>query len=166
MKNFARRLKIQDNINTDDVVPGRRVCNTRDPALPAGHIFGEPDAFFSAKVRKGDILVAGRNFGSGSSCDQAPQVLKAAGFGAVAAKSFARIFYRNAFNAGLPLIECNTDFLDDGDEIELELANAKLWNRSKGLLLDIAPLPTAMKTLLKDGGVINHYKKHGGLRFE
>lgn len=166
MKNFARRLKVQDNINTDYVISGRYKFKIQDPTELARHIFEDIDPAFAAKVVKGDILVAGANFGCGSSREQAPQALKWAGFQAVVAKSFARIFYRNAFNIGLPLIECNADFIDDGDEIELDIENAKIRNKSKGLLLDIKPLSPVMKILLRDGGVIEHFKKHGGFTFE
>ncbi|MBP7055520.1 MAG: 3-isopropylmalate dehydratase small subunit [Candidatus Omnitrophica bacterium] len=166
MKNFARRLKVQDNINTDYVISGRYKFKIQDPTELAKHIFEDIDPAFAAKVKKGDVLVAGENFGCGSSREQAPQALKWAGFKAVVAKSFARIFYRNAFNIGLPLIECNTDFIDDGDEIELDIDNARISNRSKGLKLDVKPLPTVMRRLLEDGGVVEHFKKYGGFKFE
>jgi 3-isopropylmalate/(R)-2-methylmalate dehydratase small subunit len=117
-------------------------------------------------VKPGDILVAGHNFGCGSSREQAPQALKTVGFSAVAAKDFARIFYRNAFNIGLLLVECNTDFIDDGDELEIDIEGAKLRNKSKGLLLDIRPIPFVMRKLLEDGGVVEHFKKYRGLKFE
>lgn len=166
MKNFARRLKVQDNINTDYVISGRYKFKIQDPTELAKHIFEDIDPAFAAKVKAGDILVAGENFGCGSSREQAPQALKWAGFKAVIAKSFARIFYRNAFNIGLPLIECNTDFIDDGDEIDLDINEARLMNRSKGLKLDMKPVPPVMKKLLEDGGVVEHFKKHGGFNFE
>lgn len=166
MKNFARRLKVQDNINTDYVISGRYKFKIQDPTELAKHIFEDIEPGFASKVKKGDVLVAGENFGCGSSREQAPQALKWAGFQAVVAKSFARIFYRNAFNIGLPLIECNSDFIDDGDEIELDIAHAKVRNKSKGLLLDMKPLPPVMKKLLEDGGVIEHFKKYGGFKFD
>ncbi len=166
MKNFARRLKVQDNINTDYVISGRYKFKIQDPKELAKHIFEDIDPDFAARVKPGDILVAGENFGCGSSREQAPQALKSAGFTAVAAKDFARIFYRNAFNIGLLLIECNTDFIDDGDELELDVDGGKIKNKSKGLLLDIKPIPPVMKKLLEDGGVIEHFRKHGGFKFE
>jgi 3-isopropylmalate/(R)-2-methylmalate dehydratase small subunit len=112
------------------------------------------------------MLIAGDNFGCGSSREQAQQALKTAGFSAVVAKSFARIFYRNAFNIGLLVVECNTDFIDDGDELEIDAASGKIQNKSKGLLLDIKPVPPVMKKLLEDGGVVEHFKKYGGFKFE
>jgi len=159
-------LKVQDNINTDYVISGRYKFKIQDPKELAKHIFEDIDPAFAARVRKGDILVAGENFGCGSSREQAPQSLKTAGFYAVAAKDFARIFYRNAFNIGLLLIECNTDFIDDGDELEVDIEKGKLRSKSKGLLLDIKPIPPVMKKLLEDGGVIEHFKKYGGFKFE
>jgi 3-isopropylmalate/(R)-2-methylmalate dehydratase small subunit len=166
MKHFARRLKTADNINTDYVISGRYKFKIQDPKELARHIFEDIDPGFAARVGKGDILVAGENFGCGSSREQAPQALKSSGFYAVAAKSFARIFYRNAFNIGLMLVECDTDFIDDGDEIELDIDGGKLRNRSKGLLLDIKPVPSVMRKLLEDGGVVKHFKKYGGFKFE
>ena len=166
MKNFARRLKVQDNINTDYVISGRYKFKIQDPKELAKHIFEDIDPDFASRVKKGDILVAGENFGCGSSREQAPQALKTAGFTAVAAKSFARIFYRNAFNIGLLLVECNTDFIDDGDELEIDIESGKLKNKSKGLILDIKPIPPVMKKLLADGGVVEHFKKYGGFNFE
>ena len=166
MKNFARRLKVQDNINTDYVISGRYKFKIQDPKELAKHIFEDLDPAFAARVQKGDILVAGENFGCGSSREQAPQSLKQAGFEAIAAKSFARIFYRNAFNIGLLLVECDTDFIDDGDELELDIEKGKLKDKAKGLVLDIKPVPKVMKKLLEDGGVVEHFKKHGGFKFD
>ena len=166
MKHFARRLKVQDNINTDYVISGRYKFKIQDPKELARHIFEDIDPNFAARVKVGDVLVAGENFGCGSSREQAPQALKTAGFAAVVAKDFARIFYRNAFNIGLPLLECNTDFIDDGDELEMDIGAGKLRNKSKGLLLDISPIPPMMKKLLDDGGVVEHFKKYGGFKFD
>ena len=166
MKHYARRLKAQDNINTDYVISGRYKFKIQDTKELAKHIFEDIDPVFAARVKKGDILVAGENFGCGSSREQAPQSLKTAGFQAIVAKSFARIFYRNAFNIGLLLIETNTDFIDDGDELEVDMDKGKLMNKSKGLGLDIKPIPPVMKRLLEDGGIVEHFKKHGGFSFE
>jgi 3-isopropylmalate/(R)-2-methylmalate dehydratase small subunit len=166
MKHFARRLRVQDNINTDYVISGRYKFKIQDPKELAKHIFEDIDPEFAARVKPGDILVSGENFGCGSSREQAPQSLKSAGFAAVVAKSFARIFYRNAFNIGLMLIECNTDFIDDGDELEIDIEKNKISNRGKGLLLDIEPVPLVMKKLLEDGGVVEHFRKYGGFKFE
>ncbi len=166
MKHLARRLKVNDNINTDYVISGRYKFKIQDPKELAGHIFEDIDPGFAARIKEGDILIAGDNFGCGSSREQAPQALKMAGFSAVVAKNFARIFYRNAFNIGLLVVECNTDFIDDGDELEIDAASGKIQNKSKGLLLDIKPVPPVMKKLLEDGGVVEHFKKYGGFKFE
>ncbi|MBU0605011.1 MAG: 3-isopropylmalate dehydratase [Candidatus Omnitrophica bacterium] len=166
MKHFARRLKVNDNINTDYVISGRYKFKIQDPKELAGHIFEDIDPGFAARIKEGDILIAGDNFGCGSSREQAPQALKMAGFSAVVAKNFARIFYRNAFNIGLLVVECNTDFIDDGDELEIDAVSGKIQNKSKGLLLDIKPVPPVMKKLLEDGGVVEHFKKYGGFKFE
>ncbi len=166
MKNFARRLKVQDNINTDYVISGRYKFKIQDPKELARHIFEDIDPEFAKRVSKGDILVAGENFGCGSSREQAPQALKQAGFHAIAAKSFARIFYRNAFNIGLLIVESDTTFIDDGDELELDIEKHKIRDVSKGLVLDIKPIPQVMKRLLRDGGVVEHFRKHGGFKFD
>jgi 3-isopropylmalate/(R)-2-methylmalate dehydratase small subunit len=162
VKHYARRLRVQDNVNTDYVISGRYKFKIQDPKELAKHIFEDIDPDFASRVTKGDILVAGDNFGCGSSREQAPQALKSAGFYAVAAKSYARIFYRNAFNIGLLLVECNTDFIDDGDELELDIDKGKLKDVRKGLVLDTKPIPKLMKRLLEDGGVVGHFKKYGG----
>jgi 3-isopropylmalate/(R)-2-methylmalate dehydratase small subunit len=166
IQHSARRLKVQDNINTDYVISGRYKFRIQDPKELSKHIFEDIDPEFAARIRPGDILVAGENFGCGSSREQAPQSLKSAGFYAVTAKSFARIFYRNAFNIGLMLIECDTRFIDDGDAIELDLEKGKIKDVSKGLVFDMKPIPYVMKKLLEDGGVIEHFKKHGGFKFD
>lgn len=166
MKHFARRLKVQDNVNTDYVISGRYKFKIQDPKELAKHIFEDIDPDFASRISPGDILVAGENFGCGSSREQAPQALKSAGFHAVVAKSFARIFYRNAFNIGLLLVECNTDFIDDGDELELDTEKGKIKSKSKGLIFDTKPIPTLMKKLLEDGGVVGHFRKYGGFKFE
>jgi 3-isopropylmalate/(R)-2-methylmalate dehydratase small subunit len=166
-KHFARRLlKIQDNINTDYVISGRYKFKIQNPRELAEHIFEDVDPTFPSRIKKGDFLVAGENFGCGSSREQAPQALKAAGIQAVIAKSFARIFYRNAFNIGLLLIETETQHIDDGDELEVNLDSSKLKDKSNGLILDMKPIPKLMRTFLEDGGVVEHFRKYGGFRLE
>lgn len=165
-QHFARRLKVQDNINTDYVISGRYKFRIQDPKELSKHIFEDIDPEFAARVKKGDILVAGENFGCGSSREQAPQALKTAGFHAVVAKSFARIFYRNAFNLGMMLIESDTSFIDDGDTVELDIDRGRLEDVSKGLSFEIKPIPGVMRKLLEDGGVIEHFKKYGGFKFD
>ena len=161
----ARRLAVNDNLNTDYVISGRYKFKIQDPKELAKHIFEDICPDFPLRLKKGDFIVSGENFGCGSSREQAPQAIKAAGISAVIAKSYARIFYRNAFNIGLALIECNTDTVEEGDDIEVDLMKGKLVNKTKKDTLRIKPIPSVMMTLLKDGGVIEHFRKNGGLHF-
>src|SRR3989339_5882 len=158
----ARRPKVADDINTDYIISGRYKFKIQDPYELAKHVMEDIDPEFYSRVKKGDFLVAGRNFGCGSSREQAPQAIKYAGISAVLAKSFAWIFYRNCFNLGLPAIEVNTDQFQDGDEIEVDLDNGIIKNLSKKIDIKIPALPKTMQTLLSDGGLVEHFKKHGG----
>ena len=115
-------------------------------------------------MKKGDFVVAGSNFGLGSSREHAPQIIKIAGVGAVIAKSFARIFYRNAINIGLLAIECDTDSIDAGDELELDIEKGILKNLTNGTIVQIEPLPPVMIKLLQDGGLVEHIKKNGDFK--
>ncbi len=117
---------------------------------------------FNAEVQPGDILIGGRNFGCGSSREQAPRALKAAGVGAVVAKSYARIFYRSSFNVGLPLVECDTDWITDGETLSVDLDAGMLTCHGTGKSVTIVRMPSTMQKLLEDGGLIPHLKKHGG----
>ncbi|MFH1552133.1 MAG: 3-isopropylmalate dehydratase [Candidatus Omnitrophota bacterium] len=162
MANYAHRLKIQDDINTDYVISGRYKFKIQDAKELAKHIFEDLEEGFCEKIKSGDFLVAGENFGSGSSREQAPVALKASGLGAVIAKSYARIFYRNAFNVGLCLVECETNYIDDMDELELDLGNNIVRNISKGVNIEIKPIPKIMKKFLEKGGVVEYFKAHGG----
>ncbi|MBI4336056.1 MAG: 3-isopropylmalate dehydratase [Candidatus Omnitrophica bacterium] len=166
MKGTARRLKQNDNVNTDYVISGRYKFSIQDPRELAKHIFEDIDPAFASKVKEGDFIVAGENFGCGSSREQAPVSIKAAGIKAVIAKSFARIFYRNAFNIGLCLIECDTDQIDEGNHLEINLAHNRIKNTTKNSLIPIKPIPPIMRKLLSDGGVIEHFKKYGGFHFD
>ena len=115
-------------------------------------------------VKKGDFIVAGNNFGLGSSREHAPQIIKIAGVGAVIAKSFARIFYRNAINIGLLAIECDTDKIDNNDELELDIKNGIIKDLTKNIEIKITPLPDVMIKLLQDGGLVEHLKKNGDFK--
>ncbi|MFA5097663.1 MAG: 3-isopropylmalate dehydratase small subunit [Candidatus Margulisiibacteriota bacterium] len=159
---FSRKLKQENDINTDYIISGRYKFKIQDPYELAKHVMEDLDPEFYSKVKKGDFLVAGTNFGCGSSREQAPMAIKYAGISAVLAKSFARIFYRNCFNLGLPLIECDTDQISDGDELEIDLDNGVLKNKTKNKDIRIKPFPPTMQTLLSDGGLVEHFKKHGG----
>ena len=164
MKGKALKLKKKDDVNTDYIISGRYKFKIQDPKELAKHIFEDLDASFYLRIRKGDFVVAGENFGCGSSREQAPQAIQAAGVAAVLAKSFARIFYRNAFNIGLPLVECDTDLISDEDSLALDLNKTKLLNSTKKKEIEIKPVPKVMRKLLKDGGVIKHFNKYGGFK--
>jgi len=159
--NFAHRLIMQDDINTDYIISGRYKFKIQDMQELSRYIFKDLEEDFHKKIQPGDFLVAGSNFGCGSSREQAPAALKASGLKAVIAKSFARIFHRNAFNVGLCLIECETNHIDDMDEIELDLEENIIRNVSKGLKIEIKPIPDIMKKFLDKGGVIEYFKEYG-----
>jgi 3-isopropylmalate/(R)-2-methylmalate dehydratase small subunit len=124
-------------------------------------VLEDADLDFASTMQKGDFVVAGNNFGLGSSREHAPQIIKIAGVGAVIAKSFARIFYRNAINIGLLLIECDTDGIEAGDELSIDIKQGLVKNLTKGTQTEITPLPDVMIKLLNEGGLIEHIKKHG-----
>jgi len=165
-QHFAHRIRIQNNINTDYIISGRYKFRIRDPKELAKYVFNDIEPDFHKRIKPGDFLIAGENFGCGSSREQAPLALKTLGLRAIVAKSFARIFYRNAFNIGLLLLECNTNYIDDGNTLEFVAEKNVLKNLSKGLNIDVAPLPAIVRTIMHDGGVIEHLKKHGGFRIE
>lgn len=159
----ARAFKYGDDINTDYIISGKYKFKSADMAAMAVHAMEDLDAEYHAKVSpEGGFLVAGKNFGMGSSREQAPLVLIHSNTKAVLAKSFARIFYRNAINTGLPVVECDTDSIDDGDELELDLEAGYLKNVTKGTDIPVKPLPSVMAQLLEEGGLAAHFRKHGG----
>lgn len=156
--------KIVNDINTDYVISGRYKFKIQDPVELAKHVMEDLDPEFYSRLEKGDFLVAGSNFGCGSSREQAPMAIKYADISAVIAKSFARIFYRNCFNLGILAIEADTDGIAEGDQLEIDLDGGKIINKTKGTDIKIAPLPKTMQTLLADGGLVEHFKKHGGFK--
>lgn len=159
----ARAFKFGDDVNTDYIISGKYKFKSADMEAMAVHAMEELDPEYHAKVKPdGGFLVAGSNFGMGSSREQAPLVLIHSNTKAVLAKSFARIFYRNAINTGLPVVECDTDLIDDGDELELDLASGVVRDVTKGIDIPFPPLPPVMAQLLADGGLVEHFKKHGG----
>jgi len=162
VSNYAHRLKISNDINTDYIISGRYKFKIQDEKELAKHIFEDVEEDFHKRIKPGDFLVAGENFGRGSSREQAPIALKASGLRAVVAKSYARIFYRNAFNIGLCLVECETNYIDDMDELDLDLEQNILKNLSKGVNIEIKPIPRIMRKFLDMGGVIEYFKEHGG----
>ncbi|PKQ19437.1 MAG: 3-isopropylmalate dehydratase [Actinobacteria bacterium HGW-Actinobacteria-6] len=159
----AKAFKYGDDINTDYIISGKYKFKSNDMEAMAVHAMEELDPEYFNKVKpNGGFLVAGTNFGMGSSREQAPLVLIHSNTKAVLAKTFARIFYRNAINTGLPVVECDTDLIDEGDELSLDLAGGVLRNVTKGIDIAIKPLPPVMAQLLADGGLVEHFKKHGG----
>lgn len=146
-----------DNIDTDLIIAARYL-NTSDPKELAKHVMEDADPDFVKKVKEGDIIVAGENFGCGSSREHAPIALKAAGVSAVVAKSFARIFYRNAFNTGLPIFElAETDEIKEGDTISISMESGEVKNGAK--TYKFTPIPPFMQELLESGGLMNYAKK-------
>lgn len=163
LKGFSFRLG--DDVNTDYIISGRYKFSVTDMKELARHIMEDIDPTFYSRLKPGaSFLVAGKNFGMGSSREQAPLVIKAAGIVGVVAKSFARIFYRNAINIGLPLIEAETDGIAELDELDIDLMNGVLRNLTKNTESRIAPLPPVMRKLLSDGGLVEHFRKHGGIK--
>ena len=157
----GKAFKFGDNISTDHIAPGRLFHLRSNLPEFAKHVLEDADPNFASTMQKGDFVVAGNNFGLGSSREHAPQIIKLAGVGAVLAKSFARIFYRNAINIGLLAIECDTDGIEAGDELNLDIENGILRNETKGVISQIEPLPPVMIKLLEDGGLVEHIKKNG-----
>ncbi|MCM8805190.1 MAG: 3-isopropylmalate dehydratase small subunit [Candidatus Omnitrophica bacterium] len=153
--------KFGDDINTDYIISGRYKFKTLDMNELATHIFEDIDPDFYKKLSPGDFIVAGNNFGCGSSREQAVLALKHAKIGAIIAKSFARIFFRNGINVGLILIEADTDRISQNDELKIDLVNGKIVNKTKNETIEIKPLPEFLLNIIKEGGVINYLKKHG-----
>jgi 3-isopropylmalate/(R)-2-methylmalate dehydratase small subunit len=163
----ARAFKFGDDINTDYIISGKYKFKSNDMTDMARHAMEELDPHYYERVSpEGGILVAGTNFGCGSSREQAPLVLIHSNTRAVLAKSFARIFYRNAVNTGLPLVQCDTERVNEGDEVEVDLEAGIVRNLTSGEEIPFAPLPSVMTQLLVDGGLAAHFRKHGGFALE
>lgn len=160
----GKAFKFGDNISTDHIAPGRLYHLRSNLPEFVKHVLEDADETFASRMKKGDFVVAGSNFGLGSSREHAPLIMKIAGVGAVLAKSFARIFYRNAINIGLLAIECDTDAIDDGDELELDIEKGIITDLTNGSIIQIEPLPPVMIKLLKDGGLVEHIKKNGDFK--
>ncbi len=158
--------KFGNDINTDYIIAGKYKSKYATVKEQARHVMEDLDPKFYEKIAPGDFVVAGNNFGCGSSRETAPLVIRYANLSAVLAKSFARIFFRNAINTGLPVIRCDTDKIEPGDELEVDLAAGRVKNVTRGIEITGAPLPQVMITILNDGGLVEHYKKHGGFKLE
>ena len=149
-----------DNIDTDRVIPGK-YTKTLDISHLTDHILEDLDPDFRNRMQPGDILVAGENFGCGSSREQAPVAIKACGITAVVASSFARIFYRNAINIGLPVVEIGAHQIKTGDVVELDLENGRVVNQSTGQIYNATKMPAVMIEILTAGGLVNYLQEHG-----
>ena len=148
------------NVNTDAIVPARYL-SVSDPVELARHCMEDIDQDFAGKVQPGDIIMATTNFGCGSSREHAPLAIKASGVSCVVAKSFARIFFRNAINIGLPVLECDqaVDNTGAGDILEVDLSNGKIKNLTNGKVFDARPYPDFMAELISAGGLIEYTKQ-------
>lgn len=155
---MGRAWKFGDDIDTDVIIQGKYLV-INDAKELAKHVFENIRPEFAERVKKGDFVVAGENFGCGSSREHAPLALKATGIEAVIAKSFARIFFRNAVNIGLKVIECReTDRIEDGDELDVDYERGLIYNRTKGEEYRITPLPEFLREILDKGGLVNYAK--------
>lgn len=158
--------KFGDDISTDHIAPGRYFHLRTNLEELAKHVLEDADTEFASKVSKGDIIVAGRNFGLGSSREHAPRIIKLAGVSCIIAKSFARIFYRNSFNIGLPLFTADTNKIKEGDELEIDLEKGKIKDITKSFSIDSDPISPFMMRLIHDGGIEEHVKKYGDFKID
>jgi len=159
MKFSGKAHKFGADIDTDAIIPARYL-NTIDPLELAKHCMEDADAEFPSKVQAGDIIVADKNFGCGSSREHAPIAIKGAGVSCVIARSFARIFYRNAINIGLPILECDAavDGIAAGDDVEVNLDSGEIKNVRTGQTYQAVPFPEFMQDIMQKGGLINYIK--------
>lgn len=163
-KKCGKAWVYKDNVDTDVIIPARYL-NTSDPDELAKYCMEDIDKSFAKEVKQGDIMVAGENFGCGSSREHAPIAIKAAGVEVVIAKTFARIFFRNAINIGLPILE-NKDLPDEvakGDEIEVDLASGKIINKTQNKEYECAQFPESIQKMIEAGGLVNYTKQKLGV---
>jgi 3-isopropylmalate/(R)-2-methylmalate dehydratase small subunit len=153
-----------DGVSTDHIIPGRYAYLRSNLPELAKHVLEDADPAFASQVKPGDFVVGGNNFGLGSSREHAPLVIKMAGVSAVLAKSVARIFFRNAINLGLPVLICDTDKINDGDELEVDLAAGTVKNVTGGNELTFGKIPEVMLRILDEGGLVPYIKKHGDFK--
>ncbi len=160
----GRTFKFGDGISTDHIIPGRFTHLRSNLPELAKHVLEDAEPTFASRVKPGDFIAAGSNFGLGSSREHAPLVIKMAGVSAILAKSIARIFYRNAINLGLPVLICDTAKINDGDELEIDLAAGTVKDITNGNQLTFNKIPEVMLHILDEGGLIPYIKKYGGFR--
>ena len=156
----GKAIKYGDNVDTDVIIPARYL-NTSDKKELASHCMEDLDKTFVTRVQAGDIMVAGYNFGCGSSREHAPIAIKESGISLVIAKSFARIFYRNSINIGLAIVECAeaVDKIEEGDVVEADLDNGVIYNRTKGESYQTQPFPAFIQNIIVNGGLIASIQK-------
>lgn len=159
MKYTGKIYKFGADVDTDAIIPARYL-NSFDPQELAQHCMEDADPTFPSRVRPGDIIVADKNFGCGSSREHAPIAIKGAGVACVVARSFARIFYRNSINIGLPILECEEaiDGMEEGDQIEVDLESGQIVNLRTGVSYQAQPFPPFMQEIMAKGGLINYVK--------
>jgi len=159
MKFNGKAIKYGDNVDTDVIIPARYL-NTIDKKELASHCMEDIDKTFTDKVEAGDIMVAGYNFGCGSSREHAPIAIKESGISLVIAKSFARIFYRNSINIGLAIVECSeaVDGISEGDIVEADLDAGIIYNRTTGKQFETKPFPTFIQKIIENGGLVESIK--------
>ena len=157
MKALGKVFKYGDNVDTDVIIPARYL-NSSDPAELATHCMEDIDKDFVNQVKKGDIIVAEKNFGCGSSREHAPIAIKASGVSCVIADTFARIFYRNSINIGLPIIECPeaAEGIEDGDEVEIDFDSGIIYDKTKDTRYKGQAFPPFMQEIIKNEGLINY----------
>lgn len=157
MKAHGKVHKYGDNVDTDVIIPARHL-NTSDHKELASHCMEDIDTEFVKKVKRGDIMVGGENFGCGSSREHAPLCLKTAGVSCIIAETFARIFFRNAINIGLPIIECKeaAEEIEAGDEVKIDFNSGKIYDRTKGTEYQGQPFPEFMQKIIAAGGLVNY----------
>ena len=160
MNTEGKVFKYPDNVDTDVIIPARYL-NTPNAAELALHCMEDIDKDFVKTVKEGDIMVANMNFGCGSSREHAPIAIKASGIGCVIASTFARIFYRNSINIGLPILECDeaAKDIDDGNEVEIDFDSGVITNITKGKTYKAQPFPEFIKDIINKGGLLNSLKK-------
>jgi len=160
----GRAFKFGDSISTDHIVPGRLAHLRSNLPELVKHVLEDADPEFAGKVQPGDFVVGGNNFGLGSSREHAPLVIKLAGVSAVLVKSVARIFFRNAINLGLPVLVCDTDKINDGDSLEVDMQKGVIQDKSNGCKISFKPIPPFMAAILDEGGLIAYIQKHGDFK--
>ncbi len=160
----GRAFKFSDDISTDHIIAGRFAHLRSNLPELAKHVMEDTDPTFVTRVKTGDFVVAGGNFGLGSSREHAPLVIKMAGVSAILAKSVARIFFRNAINLGLPVLLCDTDSISDGDELEIDLESSTIRDITNGNQLTFSKIPAIMLRILNEGGLLPYIQKYSSFK--